>query len=180
MRKHTDAFLDCHLCVLNPQNYIEDLAKAGASQFTFHIETAGVDYDCNKAAEIAAKVKASGMMAGIALAPETSQEAVYPLLDANAIDTVLLLSVRPGFGGQKFMPEVLPKVQALRARYPKINIEVDGGINLENAQSVAVAGANALVAGTTVFAGPKPPEIIIPELVNLIADGLKSSTLVAA
>lgn len=112
------------------------------------------------------------MMAGIALSPETQPDAIYPLVDSGVIDTVLLLSVRPGFGGQKFMPEVLPKVEALRKRYPNINIEVDGGINLENAPLVAKAGANALVAGTTVFAGPKPIEIIVPELVQLIDDGL--------
>ena len=72
------------------------------------------------------------------------------------------------------MPSVLPKVRALRARAATINIEVDGGINLENAGMVAGAGANALVAGTTVFAGPSPPEIIIPQLVSMIAEGLAS------
>jgi ribulokinase/ribulose-phosphate 3-epimerase len=172
LRKHTTAFLDCHLCVLNPQNYIKDMINAGASQFTFHIEAAGVDMDCTKAAAIVAQVKAAGIMAGIALAPETAAEAVFELVDQGNIDTVLLLSVRPGFGGQKFMPSVLPKVEALRARYPGINIEVDGGITAENAGMVARAGANALVAGTTVFAGPSPPEIIVPELIAEIGAGL--------
>ena len=174
LRKHTTAFLDCHLCVFNPQNYVKDMAAAGASQFTFHIETAGVDFSCERAAEIAAEVRAAGMMAGIALAPETAAEAVFPLIAARAVDTVLLLSVRPGFGGQKFMPSVLPKVQTLRMHFPWVNIEVDGGINLENAESVAVAGANVLVAGTTVFAGPSPPEVMVPHLVSLIAGGLVS------
>jgi len=179
LRKHTEAFLDCHLCVLNPQNYVEDMYKAGASQFTFHIEALGVDMDCNRAAVIAASVRKSGMMAGIALAPDTPAQAVFPLLEAHAVDTVLLLSVRPGFGGQKFMPSVLPKVEALRAAFPWVNIEVDGGINLENAGVVAAAGANALVAGTTVFAGPRPPEEIVPSLVGLIADGLKQCGITA-
>jgi ribulose-phosphate 3-epimerase len=160
------------LCVLNPQNYIKDMINAGASQFTFHIEAAGVDMDCTKAAAIVAQVKAAGIMAGIALAPETAAEAVFELVDQGNINTVLLLSVRPGFGGQKFMPSVLPKVKALRARYPGINIEVDGGITAENAGMVARAGANALVAGTTVFAGPSPPEIIVPELIAEIGAGL--------
>ncbi|KAL4523089.1 hypothetical protein Ndes2437B_g00232 [Nannochloris sp. 'desiccata'] len=173
LRKHTDAFLDCHLCVLNPQNYINDMAAAGASQFTFHIEAAGVDFSCETAAEIAAEVKSKGMMAGIALAPETPAEVIFPLVAFGAVDTVLLLSVRPGFGGQKFMPSVLPKVEALRLHFPGINIEVDGGINLENASMVAAAGANALVAGTTVFAGPSPPEVMVPELVKLISKGLQ-------
>jgi ribulose-phosphate 3-epimerase len=173
LRKHTDAFLDCHLCVLNPQNYVNDMAAAGASQFTFHIEAAGVDFSCEKAAEIAAKVKSKGMMAGIALAPETPAEVIFPLVASGAVDTVLLLSVRPGFGGQKFMPSVLPKVETLRLHFPGINIEVDGGINLENASMVAASGANALVAGTTVFAGPSPPEVMVPELVKLISKGLQ-------
>lgn len=173
LRKHTSAFLDCHLCVLNPQNYVKDMAAAGASQFTFHIETAGVEYDCKRAASIAAQVRDAGMQAGIALAPETPAEAVFPLLQAAAVDTVLLLSVRPGFGGQKFMPSVLPKVEALRKNFPWVNIEVDGGITLENAGMVAAAGANALVAGTTVFAGPSPPEVMVPSLVGLIRDGLR-------
>ena len=108
------------------------MAAAGASQFTFHIETAGVEMKCDVAAALAAEVRAAGMMAGIALAPETPAESVFALVDAKAVDTVLLLSVRPGFGGQKFMPEVLPKVAALRARFAG-NIIVDGGINLENA-----------------------------------------------
>jgi ribulose-phosphate 3-epimerase len=155
------------------------MAAAGASQFTFHIETAGVGMDCGTAAALAAEVRAAGMMAGIALAPETPAEAVFALVDAKAVDTVLLLSVRPGFGGQKFMPGVLPKVAALRARFAG-NIIVDGGINLHNAGSVAAAGANVLVAGTTVFAGPKPPEGMVPALVSLIADGLKSGGLEVA
>lgn len=176
LRKHTKAFLDCHLCVVNPENYVKDMIAAGASQFTFHIEA--VDMDCEKAAELALQIKDGGMMAGIALSPETAAEAVFALVDRGVIDTVLLLSVRPGFGGQKFMPSVLPKVKALRDRYgAKINIEVDGGITADNALSVASAGANVLVAGTTVFAGPKPPEIIIPLLVDEIRQGLTSRGL---
>ena len=155
------------------------MAAAGASQFTFHIETAGVNMSCAAAAEIAAKARAAGMLAGIALAPETPAEAVFPLLAARAVDTVLLLSVRPGFGGQKFMPSVLPKVAALRGAFPWVNIEVDGGITLDNAGAVAAAGANALVAGTTVFAGPKPPEEMIPELVGIISEGLLQAGVVA-
>lgn len=176
LRKHTDAFLDCHLCVLNPQNYVKDLSAAGASQFTFHIEAEGIDMDCKKAATLAAEVKKAGMSSGIALAPETPVDAVFPLVDLGVIDTVLLLSVRPGFGGQKFMPSVIPKVAALRQRYStSVNIEVDGGITLDNAEMVAAAGANALVAGTTVFAGPKPPEDMVPALVELIGKGLKEA-----
>ncbi|GAB4814271.1 hypothetical protein N2152v2_001317 [Parachlorella kessleri] len=172
LRKHTSAFLDCHLCVLNPQNYVKDMAAAGASQFTFHLEAAGIDMNTSKAIDLGNAVRQAGMLPGIALTPDTPAEAVFSVVEAGAVDTVLLLSVRPGFGGQKFMPSVLPKVSALRSRFPALNIEVDGGITLENAALVAEAGANALVAGTTVFAGPKPPEVIVPEIVDLIAGGL--------
>jgi ribulose-phosphate 3-epimerase len=177
LRKHTDAFLDCHLCVLNPQNYVKDMASAGASQFTFHIEAEGVDLCCDRAAEIATMVRAAGMQVGIALSPETSVETVFPLLEKHAVDTVLLLSVRPGFGGQKFMPSVIPKVESLRKAFPWVNIEVDGGINTENAFMVAAAGANVLVAGTTVFAGPKPSEEMVPLLVDLISQGLAEKAI---
>ncbi|KAI7844200.1 hypothetical protein COHA_002334 [Chlorella ohadii] len=177
-----DAFLDCHLCTVHPENYVADLAAAGASQFTFHIEAPGIDFDCSKAAALAQAARDRGMLAGIALTPDSQPEAVFPLCEAGAVDTVLLLAVRAGFGGQKFGPAVLPKVSALRARFPRINIIVDGGITLEaslsasggsfcaaNAALVAEAGANALVAGTTVFAGKEPPEVAVPGLVNLIA-----------
>ena len=177
LRKHTDAFLDCHLCVLNPQNYVEDMQKAGASQFTFHFEAQGIDYDLDKARDLISKVKEAGMHVGIALAPETDVNMILSLIDENQLDTVLFLSVKPGFGGQKFMPSVIPKVEAVRKRNKVINIEVDGGINLENAPLVAEAGANALVAGTTVFAGPKPIPDIVPELVSMISNGVEKCSL---
>ncbi|KAI3438241.1 hypothetical protein D9Q98_000678 [Chlorella vulgaris] len=166
-----EAFLDCHLCVVHPSNYVDDLAAAGAAQFTFHIEAPGVDFCCNTAAALAARARQLGMLAGIALTPETSADAVLPLCAAGAVDTVLLLSVRPGFGGQKFQPGVLPKVAALRAAGFLGNIIVDGGITQDNALSVAQAGANALVAGTTVFAGKEPPEAAVPALVEMISAG---------
>jgi ribulose-phosphate 3-epimerase len=175
LRKHTDAFLDCHLCVLNPENYVDDMHKAGASQFTFHWEAAGVDEDLAKARELIAKVRSTGMKVGCALAPETPAEALFPLVDENLLDTVLFMSVKPGFGGQKFMPAVLPKVEAMRRRSRTVTVQVDGGITLENAKAVALAGANVLVAGSTVYAGAKPISKIVPELVQLISSGLRES-----
>jgi len=155
------------------------MAAAGASQFTFHIETAGVEMDCDRAIALAADIRSRGMKAGIALAPETPSESIFPLLDTQAVDTVLLLSVRPGFGGQKFMPSVLPKIEIIRARNANVNIEVDGGITLENAEQVAAAGANVLVAGTTVFNGPKPPEDMVPAVVRAIRSGMSLPGLAA-
>lgn len=168
-----NAFLDCHLCTVHPENYVDELAASGARQFTFHIEAPGIDFSCGAAAALAARARALGMLAGIALKPETPVDAILPLLGCEAVDTVLLLAVRAGFGGQKFNPAVLPKVAAVRAAFGG-NIIVDGGITLDNAQSVAEAGANALVAGTTVFAGKEPPEVAVPGLVSLIASGRDS------
>jgi ribulose-phosphate 3-epimerase len=173
LRKHTDAFLDCHLCVLDPENYIDDMSKAGASQFTFHWEARGVDEDMDKAKELIRKVREAGMNVGCALAPETPGEVLFPLVDAGLLDTVLFMSVRPGFGGQKFMPSVLPKVAAMRKRSPTVNIQVDGGITTANARAVAEAGANVLVAGSTVYAGSQPPAAMVKSLVALISDGLR-------
>jgi ribulose-phosphate 3-epimerase len=153
------------------------MQKAGASQFTFHFEAQGIDYDLDKARGLISKVKEAGMHVGIALAPETDVNMILSLIDENQLDTVLFLSVKPGFGGQKFMPSVIPKVEAVRKRNKVINIEVDGGINLENAPLVAEAGANALVAGTTVFAGPKPIPDIVPELVSMISNGVEKCSL---
>ena len=175
IRKHCpDAFLDCHLCVLNPENYVEDMSKAGASQFTFHWEARGVDGELEKAKELIGRVRAAGMRVGCALAPETAADVLFPLVDEGLLDTVRLMSVRPGFGGQKFMPSVLPKVEALRKRSPKINVQVDGGITLDNAKEVALAGANVLVAGSTVYSAPAPPADQVKALVGLIGDGLES------
>ena len=145
--------------------------RAGCAQFTFHIEAPGIDFCCHTAAALCRRARGLGMLAGIALTPETAPDAVFPLCAAGEVDTVLLLSVRAGFGGQKFQPGVLPKVAALRRAFPVINIIVDGGITLDNAGSVARAGANALVAGTTVFAGKEPPEVAVPGLVRQIAEG---------
>ncbi|PSC72161.1 carbohydrate kinase [Micractinium conductrix] len=164
------AFLDCHLCVVHPEAYVEEMAASGAAQFTFHIEAPGIDFNCTTAAALAAKARKLGMRAGIALQKDTPASTVLPLVAAGAVDTVLLLSVRAGFGGQKFDLAVLPKLRALRERFAG-DIIVDGGITLANAREVAEAGANALVAGTTVFAGPQPAEVAVPGLVDLIAAG---------
>ena len=176
IRKHCpDAFLDCHLCVLNPENYVEDMKKAGASQFTFHWEARGVDESLDQAKELIKAVKDAGMQVGCALAPETPADVLFPLVDEGLLDTVLLMSVRPGFGGQKFMASVLPKVEALRKRNATMNVQVDGGITLENAKDVALAGANVLVAGSTVYSASSPPPSQVRSLVNLISEGLAES-----
>lgn len=116
-------------------------ALAGARQFTFHIEAPGIDFSCGAAAALAARARALGMLAGIALKPETPVDAILPLLSTGRVDTVLLLAVRAGFGGQKFNPAVLPKVAAVRAAFAG-NIIVDGGITLGE------AGLSCIVCGS--------------------------------
>lgn len=109
------------MMVTNPEDYVEPLRAAGAGMFTFHVEAT------SDAAGLADKARAAGMRAGVALKPGTPGEAVHALCDADKVDMVLVMTVEPGFGGQKFQPEMMPKVKALRERYPNIDIQVGDG-----------------------------------------------------
>ena len=143
------AFLDCHLSCADPDALVEPLAAAGASSVTFHWEA--VDGDAARARALASKIRGLGMRAAIALKPSTSADGVAALAEAGELDMVLCLSVEPGFGGQSFMPSVLPKIAALRARCPELDIQVDGGVNARTVGAAARAGANVVVAGSAVF-----------------------------
>ncbi|RKP26984.1 Ribulose-phosphate 3-epimerase-like protein [Syncephalis pseudoplumigaleata] len=160
LRKHTDAFLDCHLMVSEPEKWVNDFARAGASMYTFHIEAA------EDAGALIRRIKDLGMRAGIAVKPATPIEAVYPF--AAQLDQVLVMTVEPGFGGQRFMPHCMPKVEALRARYPSLDIQVDGGLDLETIEQAARAGANVIVAGSSIFGADDPKHVI---------DGLRQCVL---
>lgn len=142
-----------------------DIDPAGARQFTFHIEAPGIDFSCGTAAALAARARALGMLAGIALKPETPVDSILPLLGAGAVDTVLLLAVRAGFGGQKFNPAVLPKVAAVRAAFGG-NIIVDGGITLGEAAlpTLARAGWRAGVAWDVDHAAARVMAILLDGL----------------
>ena len=147
LRKHTKLKFDVHLMITPVHKYIEDYAEAGADIITIHPEaTDSLQDSINKIRKIKKKV-------GISLNPETKIEIIEKFL--NQIDLVLIMSVNPGFGGQKFMPEVLKKVEKLKTirENNKFNydIEIDGGINFENSKSAIKAGANILVSGTTIF-----------------------------
>lgn len=156
LRKHTKAYLDCHLMVTNPLDYVEPLAKAGASGFTFHVEVSKDNWQ-----ELIHGIKSRGMRAGVALKPGTVIEEVYPLVDnSDPVELVLVMTVEPGFGGQKFMPEMMDKVQTLRKKYPSLDIEVDGGLGLSTIDMAASAGANCIVAGSSVFGAADPEEVI--------------------
>eukprot|EP00842_Homolaphlyctis_polyrhiza_P000788 jgi/Hompol1/170/HPOL_003020-RA len=169
LRKHTKAFLGkyqphsprsrsrscleyCHLMVTNPEQWVDDFAKAGASMFTFHIEAT------NDAAALVDKIKAAGMRAGVSVKPKTPIESVFEI--ANKVDMVLVMTVEPGFGGQKMMPDCLEKVRVLREKFRDLDIEVDGGIDVTNIDQATKAGANVIVAGTGIFGHPAPKEAI--------------------
>ncbi|GIK51363.1 MAG: ribulose-phosphate 3-epimerase [Planctomycetota bacterium] len=137
--------LDCHLMMTDPQRYVADFAKAGAAIITIHVEANAPVSDTLDA------IRKAGARPGLVLNPETSIDAAAPYL--SRIDMLLIMSVWPGFGGQKFMPQVLETVKAARRLAPDLDIEIDGGINAETARQAVSAGANVLVAGSYVFSG---------------------------
>lgn len=154
LSKKTDGFLDCHLMVTNPADYVEPLRDAGAHMFTFHVEAT------EDPAGLCDAARAAGMKAGIALKPGTPGEAVHAVCDAGKADMILVMTVEPGFGGQKFQPEMMPKVKALRERYPDVDIQVDGGLGPSTIDAAADAGANVIVAGSSVFGSSDPATAI--------------------
>ncbi|KAF3963741.1 hypothetical protein CMV_011902 [Castanea mollissima] len=156
LRKHTTAYLDCHLMVTNPLDYVDPMGKAGASGFTFHVEVSKENWQ-----ELVQKIKAKGMRPGVAVKPGTPIEEVYPLVEGeNPVEMVLVMTVEPGFGGQKFMPETMEKVRVLRKKYPSLDIEVDGGLGPSTIDVAASAGANCIVAGSSVFGASEPGQVI--------------------
>lgn len=138
--------IHAHLMILNPQNYIESFSKAGADIISFHIEA--LDYSIQKSKKTIKLIERYGKRPAIVINPPTSLDKIKPLLEL--VNWVLVMTVNPGFGGQSFMKEVIPKIKALRKIY-KGDIEIDGGINNENAKLVVNAGANILAAGTFIF-----------------------------
>ena len=153
LRKCTSLPLDVHLMIGNPELYIDNFAEAGADIITFHIEAS------NHAHRLIQKIKSKGIKAGIALNPATHINTVEYIM--QDIDMVLIMTVNPGFGGQKFIETMVPKIEAFANR--GIDIEVDGGISVSNIKKVVSAGANFIVAGTSVF-GAASPDIAIREL----------------
>ena len=160
MRKYTGLPFDVHLMLVHPDRYVEPFAKAGADHITFHIES-----ECDPAAVIR-QIHAQGCSAGITLKPGTPASALEPVL--ADVDMVLVMSVEPGFGGQKFQPEMLRKTSEIYAMLRKIgshaHIEIDGGITHDNVRDAASAGANVIVAGTAVFRAPEGIRAAVAEL----------------
>jgi len=143
LRKHSSAYFDCHLMVSNPEQWVDDFAKAGANSYTFHVEAT------KDPRALIAKIRAAGMAPGITLKPDTPVDAVVEL--ASLVDMVLVMTVNPGFGGQGFMADQLSKVRTLRAQFPSLAIQVDGGIAPDTIEQAAQAGANVVVSGSAIF-----------------------------
>ena len=154
IRKATDLFFDCHLMVEDPEFFVEPFVKAGADLITFHAECVP------DIGALADKIHSYGVKAAVSVNPATPIDNVLNFLDK--IDMVLIMSVVPGFGGQKFMGEVLSKAEAIRnhKKGKDILIEIDGGINPETAPLAAKAGIDILVAGSAVFGKPSYEEAI--------------------
>ena len=137
--------LDCHLMMTDPQRYVAEFAKAGATYITIHVEANA------PIAETLEAIRKAGAKPGLVLNPETRIDAAAPHL--SSIDMLLIMSVWPGFGGQKFIAQVLETVKTARKLAPDLDIEIDGGINAETGKQAVAAGANVLVAGSYVFGG---------------------------
>lgn len=154
LSKAVDAFYDVHLMIRRPLEYIEAFARAGADLITFHLEA---DSDVEKTIEA---IHAAGCKAAVSVKPATPVEEVFPYLDR--LDMVLIMSVEPGFGGQKFMPQAVDKIAALRERAGDgLMIQVDGGVDANTAPLCTRAGADVLVAGSAVFGKKNRKEAIL-------------------
>lgn len=137
--------LDVHLMIENPRNYIKPFAEAGADIITFHYEAAK-----DKASEIIKLIKSFGVKAGLSIKPKTSPDEIFDYL--HELDMVLIMTVEPGFGGQKFMPDCAEKITVIKENAPEnLIIQVDGGINAETAKVCTQYGANSLVAGNYIY-----------------------------
>lgn len=156
IRKCSDKIFDCHLMISDPLKYVDDFVKAGADIIDFHVESdSPVD-------ETLDRIIAGGCKAGLAVKPKTPVESIFPYLDK--LSMALIMTVEPGFGGQKFMGDMMDKIIALRKECARrgidIDIQVDGGISEETAPIAVEAGANVLVAGSAIFGSDDPAATI--------------------
>ncbi|KAJ0005606.1 hypothetical protein NQD34_015500 [Periophthalmus magnuspinnatus] len=163
-----EPFFDMHMMVSRPEQWVKPMAAAGANQYTFHLEATS-----NPAALIK-DIKESGMKAGLAIKPGTTVEELAPW--ANQIDMALVMTVEPGFGGQKFMEDMMPKVMWLRNQFPSLDIEVDGGVGPDTIHCCAEAGANMIVSGSAVI-GSDDPRSVIAHLRSVVAEAIQKRSL---
>lgn len=151
MRKRSKLLFDVHLMITDPQRYIDDFLKAGADSITIHVES------CEDPMATLNYLEEVDCPAAVSISPETPAEAVFPFLEK--VSMVLVMTVHPGFGGQKFMPEMMDKVRAIRKEIIKrgldVDIQVDGGLGIDNVGIATEAGANVIVAGSSIFGAKK-------------------------
>ncbi|KAK5139931.1 hypothetical protein LTR04_003260 [Oleoguttula sp. CCFEE 6159] len=165
---------DCHMMISEPKKWVKDFQKAGCDNYCFHYEAAidstaaenpeEVTDKKTSPKEMIAYIHSLNMRAGIAIKPKTPVDVLWEILDNHnkdeVPDMVLVMTVEPGFGGQSFMADMMPKVKALRERFPNLNIEVDGGLSEKTIDQAANAGANVIVAGSAVFGAKSPADAI--------------------
>ncbi|XKL59199.1 hypothetical protein PGB90_000215 [Kerria lacca] len=147
-----NAFFETHMMVQEPEKWIKPTADAEVQLYTFHIEP------CTDVPSICRKVQEAGMKVGLAIKPNTSVNTVVEYIDIA--DMILIMTVEPGFGGQKFLTDMMEKVRWLRSNYPSLDIEVDGGVGLDTIEQCAEAGANMIVSGTAVTGSTDPKSVI--------------------
>jgi len=148
-----DIFMDCHMMVAQPEKWVDDIADAGGALYCFHLEAT------TDPLSLIAKIRGRNMKAGVAISPDTPSTAISDEV-AEAADMLLVMTVYPGRGGQKFLDRCVPKVAELRARFPDKDIEVDGGVGPKTIDVCADAGSNVIVAGTAIFAAANPEQVI--------------------
>ncbi|KAH9846815.1 ribulose-5-phosphate 3-epimerase [Lenzites betulinus] len=164
-------FMDCHMMVSNPEKWVDDIADAGGSLYCFHLEAA------SDPLAVIDQIHARKMKAGIAISPDTPSSAITDEL-ADAADMLLVMTVYPGRGGQKFLDRCVPKVAELRARFPDKDIEVDGGVGPKTIDVCADAGSNVIVAGTAIFNASEPEKVI--QLLKATVDTAQARIAAAA
>lgn len=157
VKRHCRKLIDVHIMIVHPEKYVKRFAQAGAEMLTFHYEAA------ENPQQVIDLIRAEGIKVGITVNPDVPVSALAPYIDQ--VDMVLLMSVFAGYGGQKFMEETYARIAELKAlidsKNPDCLIEIDGGVNLENAPKLFRHGANVLVAGSTVFNAPDPEKMIV-------------------
>nr|XP_026259149.1 ribulose-phosphate 3-epimerase isoform X3 [Urocitellus parryii] len=141
-----------HMMVSKPEQWVKPMAVAGANQYTFHLEAT------ENPGALIKDIRENGMKVGLAIKPGTTVEYLAPW--ANQIDMALVMTVEPGFGGQKFMEDMMPKVHWLRTQFPSLDIEVDGGVGPDTVHKCAEAGANMIVSGSAIMRSEDPRSVI--------------------
>ena len=149
VRKKSKLFMDVHMMVKNPERYIEELIQLGADGVTIHVEA------CDCITETLLKIRELGAKTGLAINPETPVSAVFPYMEL--VDMVLVMTVHPGFGGQKYITGCFEKIREMRRvineSYPEVKLEIDGGVTLDNLEKNLEVGANVIVTGSAIFIG---------------------------